>query len=63
MSSENYDRDKYLEMIFDSAESVLAIFGFKRSLYDFVNNKKTRHWWDEIYQQHEKDIESAKAEL
>ncbi len=30
ISSEHYDRDKYLEMLLDSAESVLAIFGFSR---------------------------------
>jgi DNA polymerase elongation subunit (family B) len=62
ISSENYDKEKYLEMLLDSAEAVLSIFGFNRSLYGF-DKKKTYHWWNEIYQQHERDIESAKTEL
>ena len=61
-SSENYDKEKYLEMLFDSAEAVLSVFGFNRSLFGF-DKKKDHHWWNEIYQQHEKDVESAKTEL
>jgi hypothetical protein len=49
-------------MLFDSAEAVLSVFGFNRSLFGF-NRKETRHWWNEIYQQQERDIESAKSEL
>lgn len=60
--SESYDKEKYLEMLLDSAEAVLAIFGFNRSLYGF-DKKKTHYWWNEIYQQRERDIESAKTEL
>src|ERR671919_1377696 len=62
ISSENYDREKYLEMILDSAEAVLSIFGFTRSLLGF-EKKKTQQWWEEIYRQRDKDIESAKMEL
>ena len=61
ISSEEYDREKYLEILLDSAEAVLSEFGFNRSLYGF-DKKKTYHWWDEIYQQRERDIESAKTE-
>ena len=61
ISSEEYDKEKYLEILFDSAEAVLSVFGFNRSLYGF-DKKKTYHWWDEIYQQRERDIESAKTE-
>jgi hypothetical protein len=49
-------------MLLDSAEAVLAVFGFSRSLYVF-DRKKAYHWYDEIFQQREVDIESAKAEL
>jgi hypothetical protein len=42
ISSEHYDRDKYFEMLLDSAEAVLAIFGFNRSIYGF-ENKKSYH--------------------
>jgi len=61
ISSKEYDKEKYLEMLFDSAEAVLSIFGFNRSLFGF--DKKKRHWSDEIYHQRERDIETAKTEL
>lgn len=48
--------------MFDSAEAALAIFGFNRSLYGF-DRKKTSQWWNELYEQREKDIESARSEL
>jgi hypothetical protein len=44
------------------AEAVLSVFGFSRSQFGF-DRKKAYHWWNEIYQQREKDIESAKSEL
>ena len=62
ISFENYDKEKYLEMLFDSAEAVLSIFGFDRSQFGY-NRKKSYHWWHEIYQQRESDVESAKMEL
>ena len=62
ISSESYDREKYLEMLLDSAEAVLSVFGFNRSLFGF-DKKKNHHWWNEIYQQCERDIESSKFEL
>jgi DNA polymerase elongation subunit (family B) len=62
ISSEEYDREKYLEMLLDSAEAVLSVFGFNRTLFGF-DRKKAYHWWNEIYQQRERDIESAKSEL
>jgi hypothetical protein len=49
-------------MLFDSAEAVLSVFGFNRSLFGF-DRKKARHWYDEINQQRERDIQSAKTEL
>ena len=62
ISSEEYDKEKYLDMLLDSAEAVLSVFGFNRSLFGF-DRKKAYHWWNEIYQQRGKDIESAKSEL
>jgi DNA polymerase elongation subunit (family B) len=61
ISSKEYDKEKYLEMLLDSAEAVLSIFGFNRSLFGF--DRKKQHWWNEIYQQRERDIEVAKTEL
>jgi hypothetical protein len=54
--------EKYLEMLLDSAEAVLSLFGFSRSLFGF-DKKKVYHWYDEIYQQRGRDIETAKSEL
>jgi DNA polymerase elongation subunit (family B) len=51
ISVESYDREKYMEML-DSAEAVLSVFGFNRSVLGF-DRKKSYQWWDEIYQQHE----------
>ena len=48
-------------MLLDSAEAVLSMFGFNRSLFGF--DKKKQHWWDEIYHQCERDIEAARSEL
>jgi hypothetical protein len=61
ISSKEYDKEKYLEMLLDSAEAVLSIFGFNRSFFGF--EKKFRHWWDELYQQRERDTETARTEL
>jgi hypothetical protein len=49
--------EKYLELFLDSLEAVLSVFGFSSSFYGF-KKKKTYHWWDEIYQLREQDIES-----
>jgi HEPN domain-containing protein len=49
--------EKYLELLLDSLEAVLSVFGFSSSFYEF-KKKKTYHWWDEIYQLREQDIES-----
>jgi hypothetical protein len=62
ISTQDYDREKYLDMLLDSAEAVLSIFGFSRSVFEF-DKKTVQHWWDEIYRQREKDIESARTEL
>jgi DNA polymerase elongation subunit (family B) len=63
ISEENYDKEKYLEMLLDSAESVLAVFGFNRSLYGLDNSKKSCRWWNELDEQHKKEIEIAKFDL
>ena len=39
ITSEEYDREKYLEMLLDSAEAVLSIFEFNRSLFGFDKKK------------------------
>ena len=49
VSSGSYDKEKYLDMLLDSAEAVLSVFGFNRSLVGF-SKKKNHHWWNELYQ-------------
>jgi DNA polymerase elongation subunit (family B) len=61
VSSKEYDKEKYVEMLLDSAEAVISIFGFNRSL--FGSDKKKQHWWQEIYHERERDIETAKTEI
>lgn len=61
ISSNKYDKEKYLEMLLDAAEATLSVFGFSRLLLGF--DKKFKHWWDELYQQRKRDIETAKTEL
>lgn len=63
ISSKNYDKEKYLEMLFDSAKVVLSVFGFNRSLFGFDNSKKNYRWWNELFEQRQRDIESAKSDL
>jgi predicted house-cleaning noncanonical NTP pyrophosphatase (MazG superfamily) len=42
VSSKEYDKEKYLEMLLDSAEVVLSIFGFNRNKLQ-VKNGEFRH--------------------
>ena len=48
----DYNGEKYLEMLFDSAESESSIFGFNQSFFEL--EEKFKHWWDELYQQRER---------
>jgi hypothetical protein len=53
----NYDKEKYREMILDSAETVLGIFGFDRPVYG--DSKKRRgKWSQELIHEREKDIQT-----
>jgi hypothetical protein len=36
----NYDKEKYREMIFDAAETVLGYFGFDRTVYGNMTSKR-----------------------
>lgn len=52
-----YDREKYKEMLLDSAETVLGIFGFDRTLFGKPKDKK---WWMQLRRNIESDV---KAEI
>ena len=51
----DYDKEKYREMLLESAESILGYFGFDRTLYG--DRKKNRKWWYELKQERRKYIE------
>jgi hypothetical protein len=59
----NYNKEKYREMIFDAAETVLGYFGFDRTLYGDKKNISKRKWWwmQELRQEKDIKIEMSKA--
>ena len=52
----DYDKEKYREMLLETAESILGYFGFDRTLYG--DRKKNRKWWYELRDERRKDIET-----
>lgn len=57
-SGNEYDKEKYKEMLLDAAETVLGIFGFDRTLYGKPKEKK---WWVELKRNRMKDLEAEFA--
>jgi hypothetical protein len=53
-----YDKEKYKEMILDSAETVLGFFGFDRTVYGNHKVKRKCRWYDELREQRVRDIET-----
>lgn len=56
-----YDREKYLEMVLDVAETVLGIFGFDRKQLGF--EPRTKSFLEEIYHEREQEIISELQSL
>ena len=54
----NYDKEKYREILLNAAETILAFFGFDRTVYGNKKNIGSRKWrWlNELKQEREKDI-------
>ena len=42
---QEYDKDRYCEMLLDAAETLLGYFGFDRRLYGDTSRSKNRKWW------------------
>ena len=57
----DYDKEKYREMLLESAESVLGCFGFDRTVYGDSIRKKNRKWWYELREEHGRDVETEKS--
>ncbi|MBV9179142.1 MAG: hypothetical protein JO297_19090 [Nitrososphaeraceae archaeon] len=51
-------------MIFDTAETVLGLFGFDRTVYNSSNikKKKGRKWYDGLREERRKDIQTEMSE-
>jgi DNA polymerase elongation subunit (family B) len=52
-----YDKEKYKEMVLDAAETVLGYFGFDRTAYSNIKNRR-RKWFEEFREQRARDIET-----
>jgi len=49
-------------MILDAAETVLALFGFDRTVYENCKKKKGRKWYDELRAERTRDIQTETME-
>ena len=57
---QDYDKEKYREMLLEAAETVLGYFGFDRTLYGDTSRKKNRKWCHYLKEQSQKDIETER---
>jgi hypothetical protein len=53
----DYDKEKYREMLLESAETVLGYFGFDRNAYGDQISKKNRDWWRTLRFERQIDID------
>lgn len=58
-SENNYDREKYKEMLLDAAETILGIFGFDRTLY---GKPKDKRWWMELKRNRLRNIDAEESQ-
>jgi|SRR5215831_14207401 len=61
INGEDYDREKYREMLLEAAETVLGYFGFDRTLFGLTSRSKNRKWWHHLREQRLKDIDIEKS--
>ena len=58
----NYDKEKYREMVLDAAETVLGSFGFDRTVYSNFKKKGRKKWYEELREEQTKDIQTETME-
>ena len=58
---EQYDKEKYREMLLEAAETVLGYFGFDRMLFGVTSRSKNRKWWHQLREQRQKDVDIKKS--
>jgi len=56
----DYDKEKYREMLLEAAETVLGYFGFDRTVYWDSIRKKNRKWLYELTEERRKDVEAER---
>ena len=59
---DNYDKEKYREMVLDAAETVLGSFGFDRTVYSTFKKKGRKKWYEELREEQTKDIQTGTME-
>jgi DNA polymerase elongation subunit (family B) len=59
---DNYDKEKYREMVLDAAETVLGSFGFDRTVYSNFKKKGRKKWYEELREEQTKDIQTGTME-
>jgi len=57
---EEYDKEKYRDMILDAAETVLGYFGFDRTAFGDTVKRRNRKWWYALREERNRDIENEK---
>ncbi len=53
----NYDKERYRDMLLEATETVLGYFGFDSRIYGNTIRKKNRKWWNELREERRKEIE------
>lgn len=61
----SYDKEKYPDLLLDSAETVLGYFGFDGSVYRRSENRgirssKQKKCWNELREERIKDVETER---
>jgi DNA polymerase elongation subunit (family B) len=59
----DYDKEKYMEVLLEAADTVLRYFGFDRTVYGDAPKKKNRKWWADLNDDRLKDIDTERVYL
>jgi DNA polymerase elongation subunit (family B) len=57
---QKYDKEKYRDMLLEAAETVLGYFGFDRTAFGDIAQKRNRKWWYALSEERNRDIEKEK---
>jgi DNA polymerase-2 len=56
----DYDKEKYRDMLLEAAETILAYFGFDRTIYGDAIKNKNRKWYYGPGEEHRNDVETER---